>query len=89
MKRSTRSGALAALCSLAAVPALAFDGWHLERSTTLDSKTAAEVLDLFDRLHRERSLTFIVVTHSEDLAERAQRTVRLQDGRVISDTLVR
>jgi putative ABC transport system ATP-binding protein len=30
-------------------------------------------------------LTLIVVTHSEDLARRAQRVVRLQDGKIISD----
>src|SRR5262245_29728673 len=48
-----------------------------EPTGNLDSKTAAEVLDLFDKLHRDLKLTFIVVTHSEELAQRAQRTVRL------------
>ena len=58
-----------------------------EPTGNLDSKTAEEVLDLFDKLHRELKLTFIVVTHSEDLADRARRTVRLQDGHVIQDTM--
>jgi polar amino acid transport system ATP-binding protein len=57
-----------------------------EPTGNLDSKTAEEVLDLFDKLHRDLKLTFIVVTHSEDLAARARRTVRLQDGRVVHDT---
>ena len=33
-------------------------------------------------------LTFIVVTHSEELAQRAERTIRLQDGLVMQDTMV-
>jgi putative ABC transport system ATP-binding protein len=57
-----------------------------EPTGNLDSKTAEEVLDLFDKLHRDLKLTFIVVTHSEDLAARARRTVRLQDGRVVQDS---
>jgi putative ABC transport system ATP-binding protein len=58
-----------------------------EPTGNLDSKTASEVLDLFDKLHREMKLTFIVVSHSEELAQRAQRTVRLQDGKVMQDTM--
>jgi putative ABC transport system ATP-binding protein len=57
-----------------------------EPTGNLDTRTAGEVLELFDRLHRERGLTLVVVTHSEDLARRAQRVVRLQDGKIISDT---
>lgn len=56
-----------------------------EPTGNLDTRTAAEVLELFDRLHRNRGLTLIVVTHSEDLAKQAQRVVRLQDGKIISD----
>jgi putative ABC transport system ATP-binding protein len=53
-----------------------------EPTGNLDSKTASEVLDLFDRLHRERGLSLIVVTHSEDVVKRAERVIRLRDGRV-------
>lgn len=56
-----------------------------EPTGNLDSKTAKEVMDLFDRLHRERGLTLVVVTHSEELARRAQRVIRLQDGHVVAD----
>jgi putative ABC transport system ATP-binding protein len=53
-----------------------------EPTGNLDSRTAAEVLDLFDRLHRDRGLTLIVVTHSEEVVQRAERVVRLRDGRI-------
>jgi len=53
-----------------------------EPTGNLDSKTAAEVLDLFDRLHRDMGLTLIVVTHSEDVVRRAERVIRLRDGRI-------
>jgi putative ABC transport system ATP-binding protein len=57
-----------------------------EPTGNLDSRTAAGILDLFDQLHRAMHLTLIVVTHSTDLAQRAERTVQLQDGRVVQDT---
>jgi putative ABC transport system ATP-binding protein len=60
-----------------------------EPTGNLDSKTAAEVLALFEKLHREMKLTFIVVTHSEELAQRAERTIRLQDGLVMQDAMNR
>jgi predicted ABC-type transport system involved in lysophospholipase L1 biosynthesis ATPase subunit len=55
-----------------------------EPTGNLDSHTAAEVLDLFDRLHAERGMTLVVVTHGEDVAERAQRVLRMRDGRLLS-----
>src|SRR5262249_12526425 len=48
----------------------------------LDSPTAADVLDLFDALHRDRGMTLAVVTHSAEVAERAERVIRLRDGRL-------
>jgi putative ABC transport system ATP-binding protein len=60
-----------------------------EPTGNLDSKTADDVLALFDKLHREMKLTFIVVTHSEELAQRAERTIRLQDGLVMHDAMNR
>jgi putative ABC transport system ATP-binding protein len=56
-----------------------------EPTGNLDSKTAADVLDLFDRLHRERQLTLVIVTHGQSLAERAERIIRIEDGRVVAD----
>jgi putative ABC transport system ATP-binding protein len=60
-----------------------------EPTGNLDTRTAAEVLDLFDRLHGERGLTLIVVTHSAEVVQRAERTIGLEDGRVVQDTLNR
>jgi putative ABC transport system ATP-binding protein len=56
-----------------------------EPTGALDSKTGAEVLDLFGRLHRERSITVILVTHDRDVAKRANRVVSIKDGRIESD----
>tara|TARA_B110000858_G_C17809997_1_gene480603 strand:- start:4041 stop:4787 length:747 start_codon:yes stop_codon:yes gene_type:complete len=55
-----------------------------EPTGNLDSKSGAEILDLFDELH-DQGKTLIMVTHSDELAERSQRWVRLRDGLVESD----
>jgi macrolide transport system ATP-binding/permease protein len=52
-----------------------------EPTGNLDSKTSAELLDLFERLNRE-GLTLIVVTHDENVANRAGRRVHIIDGRL-------
>ena len=55
-----------------------------EPTGNLDSKTGAEILDLFDTLRSpERAL--IMVTHDNALARRAQRLVALRDGRIVYD----
>jgi len=56
-----------------------------EPTGNLDSKTAAEVLDLFDRVRTDRQVTLIVVTHSETLARRATRILKMLDGRLEGD----
>jgi putative ABC transport system ATP-binding protein len=58
-----------------------------EPTGNLDSHKASEILDLFDQLHQERGVSLIVVTHSEEVAERAERIIRLRDGRVVEDRL--
>ncbi len=55
-----------------------------EPTGNLDSKSGAEILNLFDELHSQGK-TLIMVTHSDELAERSQRWVRLRDGLVESD----
>jgi len=60
-----------------------------EPTGNLDSRTAEAVLELFGRLRSERGLTLIVVTHSEEVAQRANRIVRIRDGQIIEDRLVR
>jgi putative ABC transport system ATP-binding protein len=53
-----------------------------EPTGNLDTRTAAEVLDLFTHLHREKGMTLVLVTHGQEVAERAERIVRMRDGRI-------
>jgi ABC-type lipoprotein export system ATPase subunit len=53
-----------------------------EPTGNLDSHSGADVLDLFDMLHRERGMTLVVITHSQEVADRAERTIWIRDGRV-------
>jgi len=55
-----------------------------EPTGNLDSKSGAEILNLFDELHQQGK-TLIMVTHSDELAERTRRSIRLRDGVVESD----
>lgn len=57
-----------------------------EPTGNLDTRTANDVLDLFAALHRDRGMTLVVVTHSDEVALRAERVVRIRDGRIIEDT---
>ncbi len=56
-----------------------------EPTGNLDSENAVRVLDLLTTLQKERRLALLVVTHSNDVAERADRVVRMKDGKVIDD----
>ena len=56
-----------------------------EPTGNLDTATGEEILALFDELHRTGN-TVIVVTHEADVASRAQRMLRMVDGRIVSDT---
>ena len=55
-----------------------------EPTGALDSNSGDEIMSLFAELHRQRS-TIIVVTHDADVAQRAERTVILRDGRIVAD----
>lgn len=55
-----------------------------EPTGNLDSKTSEEIMKLIDEIHA-RGNTVILVTHEEDIAERAHRVIRLIDGMVASD----
>lgn len=59
-----------------------------EPTGNLDSRTGAEILGLFDELHRE-GRTLVVVTHDAEVARRARRIVRLRDGRIEREEVVR
>jgi len=53
-----------------------------EPTGNLDSKSEAELLDLFGELH-EKGKTILVVTHSDTVANRAGRIIRIKDGRIM------
>jgi putative ABC transport system ATP-binding protein len=55
-----------------------------EPTGNLDSAAATDVLALFDELHRS-GRTIILITHEADVARRADRIVRLRDGRIEAD----
>jgi putative ABC transport system ATP-binding protein len=56
-----------------------------EPTGAVDSQTSMELLALMRRLNRDENVTFIIVTHDLDLASRADRMIRLKDGRVVAD----
>ena len=55
-----------------------------EPTGNLDSQTGAEIMALFDELHRKGN-TIVLVTHEHDIAEHAHRVVHLRDGKVERD----
>jgi putative ABC transport system ATP-binding protein len=55
-----------------------------EPTGNLDSRSGAEVMAIFQRLHRE-GRTIIIVTHDRQIAEHAQRVIVLDDGRIAED----
>lgn len=54
-----------------------------EPSGNLDSNTAKDLHDLFFELRKELKQTFIIVTHNEELAKMADRTLTMRDGLII------
>jgi putative ABC transport system ATP-binding protein len=56
-----------------------------EPTASLDSETAARLLDLFDELHARRGIAFLFSSHDPRIVERVPRRIRLVDGRIASD----
>jgi putative ABC transport system ATP-binding protein len=56
-----------------------------EPTGNLDSRTAVEVMEIFQRLNREHGITLVLVTHEPDIAQYAQRVVVFKDGRIKKD----
>lgn len=57
-----------------------------EPTGNLDSKTGAEIMQLFDELHAQGN-TIILVTHEEEIAAHAHRFIRLRDGKIEVDQI--
>jgi putative ABC transport system ATP-binding protein len=58
-----------------------------EPTGALDSKTGEEVMELFQRLHREQGQTVILVTHDPHVARHTDRIIKLSDGHIVSDEI--
>jgi putative ABC transport system ATP-binding protein len=56
-----------------------------EPTGNLDSRTSVEVMEIFQRLNRERGITLVLVTHESDIAQYAQRVIVFKDGKIKSD----
>jgi putative ABC transport system ATP-binding protein len=56
-----------------------------EPTGNLDTRSSAEILEIFQRLQRESGITLIVVTHEPDIAAHFARVITFRDGEVISD----
>jgi putative ABC transport system ATP-binding protein len=73
---------VAAARSLVAGPALLLAD---EPTGQLDRRTGGQLLELMQRLHAERHMALVIVTHDETVAERARRIVRMEDGRILQE----
>lgn len=57
-----------------------------EPTGNLDTKTSREIMELITALNRDNGITVIMVTHEDDIAAYAKRTLRFVDGRIQSDS---
>lgn len=56
-----------------------------EPTGNLDTKTGHEIMDLLSELNSKQGKTIVLVTHEQDIAEYAERTVSLKDGKIVFD----
>ncbi|HEX9187650.1 MAG TPA: ABC transporter ATP-binding protein [Vicinamibacteria bacterium] len=56
-----------------------------EPTGNLDSRTSVEIMEILQRLNRERRITVLLITHEHDIAEYATRVVTVRDGRILTD----
>jgi len=55
-----------------------------EPTGELDTRSSEEIMSIMHRLHREGK-TIVIITHELDIAEQAQRTVRIRDGKIVEE----
>jgi putative ABC transport system ATP-binding protein len=59
-----------------------------EPTGNLDTRTSIEVMEIFQKLNRERGITVLLITHEMDIAEYGTRIVTFRDGQVVADRAV-
>jgi len=59
-----------------------------EPTGALDSKTGAEIIGLFQSLHRDLGQTVVFVTHDPFIARHTERIIRISDGKIVGDDKV-
>ena len=72
---------LAIARALATKPAILFAD---EPTGNLDSKTSMDVILLMQSISKQFHQTTIMITHNEEIAQMADRTIRIEDGKVVS-----
>lgn len=60
-----------------------------EPTANLDSKAAEALLDIMEKLNHNEEMTFIFSTHDARVMKRARRVITLEDGRVVSDEIIK
>jgi len=58
-----------------------------EPTGNLDSHTAVEIMEIFQRLNEEQGLTIVLVTHEPDIAQFAKRAISFRDGKIRRDEM--
>jgi putative ABC transport system ATP-binding protein len=56
-----------------------------EPTGNLDSRTSVEIMEILQRLNRQRQITVLLITHEPDIAGYAERVITVRDGKVKSD----
>jgi ABC-type lipoprotein export system ATPase subunit len=59
--------------------------WGDEPTGDLDSETSRDIMDLLCALNEKNDQTFVLVTHSQEVADRAHRIVTMRDGRIVAE----
>ncbi len=59
--------------------------WADEPTGNLDSENSDAIMDLLCELNQQNRQTFVIVTHSDTVAARAHRVIKMQDGQIVTD----